>query len=259
MRYLFSFLNLLLLGSTLPGLAQTASSDAIAAKAYAARADHFYLMAGAALPNYSKLNDLLGPTAYPSLRRGALVYGAGYGQSWGRFGLQLEWRFAVRSNEADSTKAYTNLTSSTWSLLARYHLLVSRVYALSAFIGPSYSTLSLGFKDPDPDQGASTSVTGRLRSHGDKHQFYQGQLLGSLGAQFDRHFSWGRRNDLQACGRARQITVGLRLQYDYRLRHGRWRTERAIYRRAVRLEDEPLISPLGGSATLVVGGLFNRF
>ncbi len=234
-------------------------SDPIAQKAYTARYDRVYVLAGAALPNYDKLNDALRPTPFPTLNPGAFVGGVGYGQGFGPLGLRLEYRWAARSHTSDSTRAYSIFRSHTLSLLASYHLLVTSRYALSVLAGPSYTAIDLTLKNPDPVRGTGGTFESQIRASADKRRLYQSQAMLSAGVQLDRHFTWSRRNDVQACGRARQITVGLRVQYDYRVKAYRWRTERPLFHKPNRLTVDPIVNPLGASATLVVGGLFNRY
>jgi hypothetical protein len=250
---------LLLNGLSAQAQVRSDLSDPIAQKAYSARYDRVYALAGAALPNYKKLNDVLEPTRFPTLNSGAFVAGVGYGQGFGPISLSLEYRWSIRSHNSDSTNAYSVLRSHTISLLAGYHLLVTNRYVLSVLAGPSYSLVDLTLKEPDPLNSPAGTFTAQLRAPGDKRRLYQTQFLLGAGLQLDRHFVWTRRNDVQACGRARQINVGLRVQYDYNAKSYNWRTERPLFRKPNRLTADPTLNPLGASATLVVGGLFNRY
>ena len=220
--------------------------------------DRVYLLGGAASAAYGDLNDRL-PAAYPRLRTGALLLGAGYGQGFGPFGASVEYRWGIRSNQDDSTRAYTSLRSHSLSLLFSYHLAVRGVYAVSVFAGPTYSVIDLTLRDKEPRRSLVGSFDATTATGGDRRRLYQNVGLLGAGFQVDRHLAWGRRNDVQACGRARQLTVGLRAQFDYRLKSGQWRTERPLFRTPRRLGVEPDINPLAFSAALVVGGLFSRY
>ena len=240
-------------------IASPTSADAIARKAYAARHDRFYALAGAAGGSYAPLNDFLRGTRFPGLRRGAFVAGVGYGQGWGAVGVQAEYRWGIRSHALDSSRAYTSLRSHSVSLLGSYRLMMRGSYVLSALVGPTYTVVDLTLREPDPRAVAVSSFAARLNNPGDRRRLYQGMALLSGGLQLDRHFQWGRRNDVQACGRARQLSVGLRAQFDYHLKSGKWRTERPLFRRPTYLGVAPEFNPLGFSATVVVAGMFSRY
>ncbi|MBC7446676.1 MAG: hypothetical protein H7330_01280 [Hymenobacteraceae bacterium] len=240
---------------------QSTNADAIARKAYSARHDRVYFLGGGALPNYTKLNDRLAGTNFPKLKPGAVMFGAGYGQGSGSFALALEWRLLVRANDLDSSKAYTNLLTNTIGLMGRYNLLVTDRYTVSVLAGPTYNRLNLTLKEPPARKGESAAFDAQVQSGGNKRKLYQSQFGFGGGVQLERHFEWLRRNDVQACGRARQITAGLRLQYDYIIKDYRWHTERPLFRPNfnTKLERKPSINPVGLSASLVVGGIFNRY
>ena len=255
-------LGLTLLAAGSRAWAQPSNADAIARKAYSARYDRAYLLGGFAYPNYKELNDQLSYVGgFPKLKPGALLIGFGYGQGFGSIGLALEWRMAVRANDVDSSDAYTNLLTNSLSLLGRYNLFVTNRSTLSVMFGPSYNRLNLTFKEPIALFSVPSSFGAQIVAGGNKRKLFQSQFGLSAGLQWERHFSWLRRNDVQACGRARQITVGLRAQYDYVAKTYRWHTENPNVRRSTKLDPnrKPFINPVGLSGTLVVGGLFNRY
>ena len=240
--------------------AQAPNADAIAQKAYAARHDRVYLLGGAAMPDYTKLNEALERSrAFPTLRAGAFMLGAGYGQGFSSYGLALEYRLTVRANDTDSTRAYTSLTTNTFGLMARYNLFVTRAYTFALLAGPVYNRLSLTLKEGvPPGTSPITTFESQLRG-GNKRKLYQSQFGVSLGGQLERHFMWSRRNDVQACGRARQITVGGRIQADFVTKYYRWHTEQPVFRSSTKLGYDPKTNPVRFSAALVVGGIFSRY
>jgi hypothetical protein len=237
--------------------AQPNEPDAIARKAYASRHDRVYVLAGGASSQYDDLNRRL-PARFPGLQNGALVFGAGYGQGKGPLDVLLEYRWGLRTRQDDSSLAYTALRSHSLSLNVSYHLFVTGPYTVSVLAGPSLTVADLTLRER-LRAGSAGNFTSAATPAGDRRRLYQTMLLGGVGAQIDRHFSWGRRNDVQACGRARQFTVGLRVQFDAPLKSWQWRTERPLFRRPQRLGADPQFNPLAGSATLVVGGLFSRY
>ncbi len=237
-----------------------AATDAIARKAYAARHDRVYALGGWAMPDYSGLNTRLEATKrFPALGSGALMVGVGYGQGFGPVGIALEWRVSVRAQDIASTEAYTNLLTNTFGLVGRYNVLVGSAYTVSVVAGPTYSRLNLTLKEPRAPNTTPTTFDSQLIAGGDKRKLYQSQFGVAVGVQLERHFAWGRRNDIQACGRARQITVGARVMYDHRVKSYRWHTERPLFRPDTRLEAKPEINPVGFSAALMVSGLFSRY
>ncbi len=258
-RIFLFFLALTLLVATPRAWAQSENADAIARKAYSAHYDRVYLLGGAALPNYTKLNNQFTATEFPKLKPGAALFGIGYGQGAGSFGVAVELRLLARANDYDSSRAYTNLLTSSVGLLGRYNVLVGNRYTVSVLAGPTYNRLNLTLKEADPRKGSPSVFDGQVSAGGNKRKLYQSQFGVSAGVQLERHFTWLRRNDVQACGRARQIIVGMRVQYDYAVRAYRWHTERPLFRPSTKLERNPTINPIGLSATLVVGGLFNRY
>lgn len=241
--------------------AQAGSADAIARKAYSARHDRAYVLFGGAAPDYRELNKFLEKSekGFPKLKPGALMFGAGYGQGAGSLGVVLEWRLTVRANDVDSSFAYSNLLTNTFSLVGRYNVLVTNRYTAAVMLGPTYSRLNLTMKEAQPNNLVPSSFIAQLNAGGDKRKLYQSQLGATVGIQVDRHFAWLRRNDVQACGRARQVIVGLRLQFDYDVKHYRWHTENPLFRPNTKVEREPKVGPVGFSAALVFGGLLNRY
>ncbi len=189
--------------------------DAIARKAYSAHYDRAYIIGGFALPNYTNLNKRLEEGSYPTLRPGALMFGAGYGQGFGPYGLALEWRLTARANDIDSVLTFSNLLTNTFALMGRYNVLVADRYTVAVLLGPTYSRLNLTLKKNPINRRVPTTFASQLIETGNKRKLYESQFGLSAGLQLDRHFSWLRRNDVQACGRSRQITVVLRFTYDY--------------------------------------------
>lgn len=259
MRFSFLFGSALLLGSI--GLApachaQNTVQEPIARKAYLATSNRVYALMGAALPSYKALNDDLSydRSPYSRLGPGSFLVGLGYERGFGNLGVGVEWRGGVRSHAADSSGAYVQLLTSTVSLLGRYRLLVLPRSVLSVVAGPSYSVLDLTLRAPGSGTG-----TGVVQGRYDKRRLFQRQGLASVGLQLDKHIPWNRHIDPQACGDARQLTIGIRVQYDLPFSYGDWRTERALFRESDRVATSPHFNPLGLSGALIIGGLFARY
>ena len=239
--------------------AQAPNADAIARKAYGSRHDRVYLLGGPALPTYTELNARLDRSLFPKLQRGAVLLGVGYGQGIGSIGLGLEYRLALRANDVDSSGAYTSLTTNSLALIARYNLFVTHASTVSLLAGVTYNRLSLTMREGVSKSTKANSLFEAQLLSTNKRKLYQSQVGVAAGLQLERHFSWLRRNDAQGCGRARQIIVGVRVQADFVPKYYRWHTEQPLFRKSDKLDYKPRINPLGFSAVLTVGGLFNRY